>query len=247
VLALCLHKGLTKTVVRAAGVPTPDFLVVERIDDLRRREFPLPVFAKPVAEGTGKGVDSASLARTERALEEVCKSLLNEFDQPVLVECYLPGRELTVGILGTADRARAIGTLEIVLGSDADEAGYTYGNKRDYERLVSYRLARDATARSAERIAVDAWRALGCRDGGRVDLRCDAAGNAMFLEVNPLAGLHPDHSDLPILGSLSGSSYQELIETIFESACLRLPSGPPSVAIGQSPAAGRTGVGLTVR
>ena len=65
-------------------------------------------------------------------------------------------------------------------------------------------------------MALAAWRALGCRDGGRVDLRCDAAGQPQFLEVNPLAGLHPDHSDLPIICTLAGIPYDELIGRIVE-------------------------------
>jgi D-alanine-D-alanine ligase len=90
---------------------------------------------------------------------------------------------------------------------------------------VTYRLADDEAARQAEELAVAAWRGLGGRDGGRIDLRADAEGTPHFLEVNPLPGLHPIHSDLPILARLGGMSYGELIGKIMASALKRLPKG----------------------
>ncbi len=223
VLALCLHKGLTKRVVRDAGVPTADFAVVEREEDVPAVRLKFPVFAKPVAEGTGKGISGASRIESAAQLREVCAQLLRRFRQPVLVEAYLGGRELTVGILGTGAEARAIGALEIKLGGKAEAGAYTYHNKKNYEDRVSYSLATDDLARKAEAVALAAWRALGCRDGGRVDIRCEAAGEPHFLEVNPLAGLHPVDSDLPILCYKRGMTYRDLIAAIVESARSRLP------------------------
>ena len=80
-------------------------------------------------------------------------------------------------------------------------------------------------ARQAARTALAAWRGLGCRDGGRIDLRADAAGRPSFIEVNPLAGIRPDHSDLPILCDLAGMPYRELIAKIMASALKRLRDG----------------------
>jgi D-alanine-D-alanine ligase len=222
VLALCLHKGMTKRVVRDAGIPTPDFAVVENEGEGSSVRLAFPVFAKPVAEGTGKGISGASRASSPAELQAVCDALLRTFGQPVLVEEYLPGRELTVGVLGTGARARTIGALEITLGAKAEAGAYTYHNKKLYEDRVSYALGGDETARRAEQVALAAWRALGCRDGGRVDIRCDAAGNPCFLEVNPLAGLNPVDSDLPILCYKQGLTYKELIAAIIESALPRV-------------------------
>ena len=234
VMAVCLHKGLTKTVIRDAGLPTPRFLVMEdaRLPAAGDR-LGFPLFAKPVAEGTGKGVTPASRVHNADELARVCRDLLDRYGQPVLVEEYLPGREFTVGVLGTGDEAFCLGALEIVLRDQAEPGVYSYANKERCEELVEYRLVRasaDDQVREAERLALAAWRVLGCRDGGRIDLRCDADGNPQFLEANPLAGLHPTHSDLPMLATATGMSYVELIRRIVESAAgnrNRAPRGAP--------------------
>lgn len=224
VMALTLHKGLTKTVVAAGGVPTPRFAVVEKPADVEHIDLPYPLFAKPVAEGTGKGVSPASKVKDRAALQAVCDRLLAEYQQPVLVETYLPGREFTVGITGSGASAVAVGTVEILLLEGAEADAYSYLNKERCEQLVEYRLVhagRDEQVRLAEKVALAAWRILGCRDAGRVDLRCDAAGQPSFMEVNPLAGLHPEHSDLPILATKAGVPYVELIGRIVASAAPR--------------------------
>ena len=222
VLALSLHKGMTKRVVRDAGVPTPDFRLVEDERDVEGVDLPFPLFCKPVAEGSSKGVTPASRVTGPDALRAVCRDLLARFGQPVLVEEYLPGRELTVGILGTGRRAEVLGVLEVLLGPGAESGIYSYHNKEHYEALVDYRVAGDADARAAGEVALAAWRALGARDAGRVDLRFDAGGRPCFLEANPLAGLHPVRSDLAILARRVGLGYQGLIGRIVQSAQERI-------------------------
>ena len=218
VLALSLHKGMTKRVVRDAGVPTPDFRLVEEEADLDVVDLPFPLFCKPVAEGSSKGVTPASRVAGPDALRAVCRDLLARFRQPVLVEEYLPGRELTVGILGTGRNAVVLGVLEVLLRSGAESGIYSFHNKEHYEALVDYRVADDADARAAGEVALAAWRVLGGRDAGRVDLRFDARGRPCFLEVNPLAGLHPVRSDLAIIARRVGLGYQGLIGRIVQSA-----------------------------
>jgi D-alanine-D-alanine ligase len=225
VLALTLHKGLTKVVVRSAGIPTPDFALVERPEDADRVDLPLPLFAKPLAEGTGKGITAASKIRQRTALRPICGELLARYRQPVLVETFLPGREFTVGVLGTGADARVLASMEVLLLPGAEAEVYSYANKEQSEVHCQYRLGRpdeDAEVRRAEQLAVAAYRALGCRDAGRVDLRSDAQGQPNFLEINPLAGLHPQHSDLPILAGMAGVAYRELIERIVRSAARRV-------------------------
>ncbi|MEZ6062189.1 MAG: D-alanine--D-alanine ligase [Planctomycetaceae bacterium] len=236
VMCVCLDKAVTKSVVRNAGLPTPGFAVIANADDVAQLP-PLryPLFAKPIAEGTGKGVTAASRVNDSRQLNIVAQQLLEQFHQPVLVEEFLPGREFTVGILGTGRNSACLGTLEIVLLENAEADVYSYINKERCEELVEYRLVRaadDEQVRMAEQIALAAWNVLGCRDGGRIDLRCDADGQPQFLEANPLAGLHPFHSDLPMLATALDISYDELIEKIVLSASERCDSKPARLLTG---------------
>jgi D-alanine-D-alanine ligase len=221
VLCLSLDKALTKTVLRAAGVPTPDWQVVRELADVDRCHLPFPVIAKPLAEGTGKGVDAGSKITHCSALQRTCKRLLQKFDQPVLVEKFLPGREFTVGLLGSGENAEVIGTLEIVLRDNAEPDVYSFVNKERCEQLCEFPLVRaadDVAVAEAERICLAAWKAIGGRDAGRIDVRCDEHGRPQLMEINPLAGLHPTHSDLPMIWSAVGCDYVDLIGRIVESA-----------------------------
>jgi D-alanine-D-alanine ligase len=223
VCALTLHKGMTKDVVRAAGVATPDYAIVQDLADVKYVTLPLPLFAKPIAEGTGKGISARSKINSMAELRSVCRELLDAHKgQAVLVERFLPGREFTVGIIGTGRKAKALATMEIVLLENADSEVYSYRNKEECDDLVQYKLlAPGALRQDVESLALKSWRALGCRDAGRIDVRLDDNGQVHFLEVNPLAGIHPQHSDLPIMATMSGIKYDVLIGRIMASAMQR--------------------------
>lgn len=219
--ALTLHKGMAKHVVRDLGIPTPDFAVIADEEDLACVRLPYPLFAKPVAEGTGKGITALSKIDTAADLKNVCLKLLKAFRQPVLVETYLPGREFTVGIVGTGRAARVLGVMEVILNAEAEQHAYSYDNKENYEDRVRYAAVHDEEALKAAEVSLAAWRGLDLKDGGRVDLRSDAQGLPHFIEVNALAGLNPVRSDLPILCRLAGIPYDRLIMDIFHSALAR--------------------------
>jgi D-alanine-D-alanine ligase len=220
--AVTLHKAVAKRVLRDVGIPTPDFAVVDRPEDAAKVDLPFPLFVKPVAEGTAKGIRAESKVRDPGALEAECARVIEACRQPALVETFLPGREVTVGITGTGEKAVAVGTLEVILRPAAEADSYTYKNKEYCEDLCEYVLAKGPFAAEAERLSLAAWRALGCRDGGRIDLRADADGRLSVLEANPLPGLHPEHSDLPILCTKAGVPYRELIRRIVASAAERM-------------------------
>jgi D-alanine-D-alanine ligase len=201
--------------------------------------LPFPLIAKPLAEGTGKGINAGSKITDNTALRLVCEDLLTQYEQPVLVEQFLPGREFTVGLVGTGRKAEVVGALEIRLRDEAEPDVYSYGNKEQSEDLCDIVLVRaneDAAVAEAERIALAAWCAVAGRDAGRIDIRCDAAGKPQLIEINPLAGLHPTHSDLPALWNDMGATYVALIERIVESARLRIaaPTGYLGLRIANS-------------
>lgn len=226
--AVTLHKGIAKHVVRGNGLATPDFVVIEAPADIAKVGLRYPLFAKPVAEGTGKGVSAASRVESPERLDSICRTLLDQYCQPVLVEEFLAGREFTVGIVGTGAAAGAIGTMEVKFGPKADPAIYTFDNKEHWEERVTYALlTEEPLLQQIEALAVSAWRALGCRDGGRLDIRLDSNGTPNFIEANPLAGLHPGHSDLPFICKFKGIPYDELICRIVASALRRgMPESP---------------------
>jgi D-alanine-D-alanine ligase len=144
----------------------------------------------------------------------------------VLVEPYLPGREFTVGLIGDGPRTEALGALEVVLLDQRDDGIYTYGSKEECEVVVEYRHATDPLAVEACALARRAWIALDCRDAGRVDVRADAVGKLMVLEANPLPGMHPLHSDLPILASKLGITYLDLMRRILAHGLARIAREP---------------------
>ena len=227
-LALALNKGWTNAVVRSLGVLTAEFAVVYEPADIYRVDLPFPLFAKPVAEGTSKGIGARSIVHNGPELKSVCEDLLERFQQPVLVETYLPGREFTVGILGDHESARCLGVMEVKAVGDGDTDAYTYENKQEWQERVKYSLAMDADAQAAGTMALIAWKGLGCLDAGRVDMRMDARGMPCFMEVNPLPGLNPQCSDLPILCGLGGRSFEDLIVSIVDYAEMRSLKRPRS-------------------
>ncbi len=219
-LGISLNKAFAKQIIRDKNINTPDFFVVTKSEDVKLIQLEYPLFAKPISEGTGKGIDSRSIINSEAELLSVCSHLLQKFNQPVLVEEYLPGREFTVGVLGTGKSAYVPGAMEILYTKDT-EAIYSYDTKENYEDIVKYVAVQGDLLKQCEELALAVWRSLNCFDGGRVDVKIDKQGKLSFIEVNPLAGLNPVTSDLPILCKLNGIDYQEIIDEVLKSAIKR--------------------------
>ena len=229
VCAVTLDKAVAKRLVSQAGVPTARFAVVETVEDVDTVCLTPPFFAKPLAEGTGKGIDNHSRIDSVDRLRVVCKRLMAAYRQPVLVEEYLPGREFTTGIIGSGSAARLIGTMEILIRPGVEATDYSYEMKERCESLIEYiPIEKGALKEDVETLALRAYRALECRDAGRADFRLDASGRPFFLEINPLPGIHPTHSDLPMIATMEGMPYEDLIGSIVESALRRTPSALPS-------------------
>jgi D-alanine-D-alanine ligase len=222
VLALTLHKGMTKHVIRDCGIPTPDFVILESAKDLEKVHLPYPLFVKPNAEGSGKGINYNSKVRNPDELKATCYDNWKERTFPLLVETYLPGREFTVGILGSEEESFSVGAMEVLFRSTARESVYSFDIKTNYEEYIDYTVPEPEVMSSCCEMALKAWKVLGCRDGGRIDVRLDAGGIPNFIEVNPLAGLNDITSDLPILARLNGYDYSFIIKTIIDSAKKRI-------------------------
>ena len=219
-MALCLDKAMAKRIVRDAGLNTAAFALMQGASD-QAPGFAFPMFVKPVSEGTGKGCRATSRVNSEPALREEVARIVKDFSQPALVEQFLPGREFTVGVLGEGADASVLGVLELIIAPS--EAGiYHYANKQSFGDHFDCRLADDPEAQRAASLALEAYRALGCRDVARIDVRADAHGAPMFLEANPIPGLKPGFSDLCLLAEMAGKSYGWLINAIVENAERRI-------------------------
>ncbi len=222
VCAVTLDKAVAKRILQSAGIRTPRFQVVQTAADCSQVDLGYPLFAKPIAEGTGKGIDKDSKVDSVEQLQAICAALLARHQQPVLVEEYLPGREFTVGVLGSGRTARVLGTMEVAIRPNAETSIYSYEVKEKCDEFVDYsRPARTPEILAVEQLALAAYKALEVRDAGRVDIRMDRDGAAAFMEVNPLPGLNPGHSDLPMIATQEGMSYKELIGSVLESAFRR--------------------------
>ena len=230
-LCVALDKSMAKRVLRDCGVPTAPFAVIGEARDTSAISLPYPLFVKPVAEGSGKGIGAKSKVADRHELDIVAAELLRKFEQPVLAEQFLSGREFTVGITGTGSDAEVLGVMEVLWTEDAAPHSYGYENKEHYEERMDYRLADDGEARQASQVALDAWRALRCRDGGRIDIRSDEHGKPHFIEVNPLAGLNPERSDLCFIARFKGIAYRDLIGRIIESFSRRHPLSAAAVQL----------------
>jgi len=230
VLAVALQKAFTKRIVSDLGIPTSVFYSVKTLKQIDSIDIPYPLFVKPVAEGTGKGINNNSIINNSEELEKSCRKLLRKYKQPVLIEKYLPGREFTVGILGTGKHAKAIGIMEIELTMHSPTDVYGFEAKEKCEQFVKYKpLSKGKLYHQMETIALKVHRGMNCRDASRIDFKQDENGDIQFLEINPLAGLHPTHSDLPIICSFFNITYPELISGIIESASDRIDKSLESI------------------
>jgi D-alanine-D-alanine ligase len=231
-LSLCLDKGRTKEILSYYGVPTPAFAVIERVVDVAKLPSRLhyPLFVKPVHEGSSKGITERNFCRTPSDLVAQVRYLIDTYDQPVLVEEFLPGAEYTCAVLGNGSRARVLPIVGMNFDALPEGAIPVYGfeAKWVWDRPESPLEIFDCPAhiapalrRAVESTSLRAYNALGCRDWARIDIRLDAAGVPNVIEVNPLPGILPDPADnscFPKAARAAGMSYAQLIQSCLTSA-----------------------------
>jgi D-alanine-D-alanine ligase len=234
-LSLCLDKARTKETLAFHGIPTPRFAVVATPHEIQSRtaDLEFPLFVKPLHEGSSKGITDSNLCWDRKQLLAQAKLLLENYNQPVLVEEYLPGKEFTCAVLGNGGEA----TVLPIVGMNFETLPkgalpiYSFDAKFVWDRPENpldifqcpARITRELQA-SIERVTLDAFRVLGCRDWARIDVRMDAAGVPNVLEVNPLPGILPDPADnscLPKAARAAGIGYEELIQYCLKYAAAR--------------------------
>ena len=226
-LAICLDKPLTKKLVVAAGVLTPRWRVITNSAELWGTswdEFTFPAIIKPAYEGSSKGIRLSSVVSSPQQVTEAVSRLLEFYRQPVMVEEFIAGEEVTVGIIGNSP-PKVLGVMRILSKKREEHFVYSLEVKRDWKTLVDYECPAKLAAEVLEKVresSLKAFNVLGCRDFTRLDFRVNPKGIPYFIEINPLPGLG-DYSDLVIMALKLGWSYEALIEAILGAALERHP------------------------
>ncbi|WP_437578473.1 D-alanine--D-alanine ligase family protein [Sorangium sp. So ce887] len=241
-LSLALDKGLTKQILRAAGIETAEWQVVTTGRE-KLKPFRYPVIVKPNAEGTSKGITSSSVVKDEAAARAAARQLVDRYHQPALIEEYVTGREFTVGLLGER-RTKVLPPMEVVFVDPPSYPVYGYEEKQADTSRVRFDCPAQLTPselRRIEKVVRDTFAALGCRDVARVDLRMTKDGRVYVIEINPLPGLTPDFSDLCVIAKVAGMDYRTLIGEIM-AGCLKRhrearAAAPQSALAAAAPAA----------
>ena len=227
-LSICLDKALAKRLL--VDVDTPAFQLLTTGRE-KLRAFRYPVIVKPNQEGTSKGITKKCVCDDEAGLREIARELIERYGQPALVEEYVVGRELTVGLLGER-RPRVLPPMEVVFLKQSERPVYDYECKQHWPEHVRYECPANLTKdelRIVERACRTTFMTLGCRDVARIDLRLAPDGRVYILEVNPLPGLTPDYSDLCLIANGAKIAYRTLIGEILSGAIKRWQNRQRSV------------------
>jgi D-alanine-D-alanine ligase len=236
-LGVCLDKDWARRMVQSVGVRVPEALTISFGRDvppdpgmlaevLTESGLQPPLIAKPACEGSSKGIRGNSLIEQREQFARVVIDLFKSYRQPVLVEEFIIGDELTVGVVGN-EPPEVLGIMRVLPRQPSDRFVYSLDVKRDYKRLVDYecpaRLA-EADAEAVNEATLNAFDVLGCRDVARIDFRL-RDGVPFFLEANPLPGLNPISGDLVLIAIAQGFSHAQLVERILRAAMDRQSSG----------------------
>lgn len=222
-LAATLDKDVAKRLL-AGEVRTPAWRVVRTMDDLRDFDLAFPVLAKPNDEGSSKGIHDDCTCADLASLEALCQRLLDDYGRPVLVEAFVYGPEVTVGVVGNR-RPEVIGLMQ-VLPQSGDVGAFVYSlqAKRDFAHRVRYAIPPElppALCQKLESAALAAFKLLGCRDVARIDFRVGADGEPYFIEANPLPGLSPTTGDIVLMAQAMGWTWEALVTRILREAEFR--------------------------
>lgn len=224
-LAVALDKALCKKVLIQHDILTPKFQVMESGRERLSSDLSFPLIVKPNAEGSSKGIANANVVDNEDELRAAVRIILERYRQPVIIEEYISGRELTVGLLGDK-RPRVLPPMEIGFKDPTIQRPvYDFVVKQEWEKHVYYECPARLTPlelKNIEKVVRDTFWALDCRDVARVDLRIAADGRIYVLEVNPLPGLTPNYSDLVLISQAAGMDYDQLMAEIMMGGLRRL-------------------------
>ncbi len=229
-LAVALNKALTKKILKAEGIPTPAFQIFSKGNEKLDAALRFPLIVKPNYEGSAKGINKTNVVHSPRELFDKVRETIDFYKQGVLVEEFIEGRELTVGILENG-KAQVLPILEIDFSTCSGSGEYFYSwRMKEYQGNAEMGLTPtfhcpaklDAeTERKVKEAALKTHSAIGCLDISRTDIRLSRDNIPYVLEINPLPGLDPKESNFPIMAYAAGMTYEDLIEGILLNAYKR--------------------------
>lgn len=252
---ISLDKTLTKRIWRDRRLPVAPFQEFATGEEPLRPELKFPLFVKPAREGTGMGVDMKAIVNNEKELRERASYIVNTYQQPALVETFLPGREFTVGILGRADAklySRHPDWYEkdgfhrfpvLELDSTRSVTPWVYSQEAKSKDVGAdgapgYFCPAEIDSELEKKLKYFALRAhqlLNTLDVSRTDIRLDEEGNPRVMEINTLPGLTPDYSDLCLQAKAEGIRYEDLVLEILYLGASRWGMLEPREYVNDTP------------
>lgn len=232
-LTTCLDKARTKEVLSYYRIPNAKFLIAFGLNEIKNINIKFPLIVKPVFEGSSKGIFSSSFVKSQKDLNNEVERIISEYNQPALIEEFLPGREFTVAIIGNGDEAEVLPVVEINFADFPKdfipiysyEAKWILDTKESPLNVFSCPANINSTLESKiKKTALKAYNVLRCKDWSRIDIRLDENGEPNIIEVNPLPGILPDPNDnscFPKAARSSGLSYNDMINKVLFAAAKR--------------------------
>ena len=232
-LAICLDKARTKEILSYYKVPTAKFFVADRIEDAENQNIEYPLIVKPISEGSGKGIYASSFVHNKEELIREIKRITSEYNQSALVEEFLSGREFTVAVLGNDGDTKILPPIEMrydkypkgVTPIYSYEAKWILDTKEnDFDVFDCPANIDIGLEEKINKVCLDTYRVLKCRDWSRIDLRLDKHGEPSIIEINPLPGIIPDpkeNSSFPKAARAAGIDYNDMINHVLASAVKR--------------------------
>lgn len=232
-LGICLDKSRAKEILSYYGIPTPRFTVISSLSELQTLNFPVPAMVKPLFEGSSKGIFDSSLVHTDADLKKQVQNVIEQYEEPALVEEFLPGREFTVAMLGNGNDVKVLPIVEIKFDSLPDGVNpiYSYEAKWIWDQSSNPLEIFECPAKIDEKLQFEideickkTYNTLRCKDWSRIDVRLDKNSKPGIIEINPLPGILPkieDNSCYPKAARMAGLNYQEMLNAVLDAACKR--------------------------
>jgi D-alanine-D-alanine ligase len=232
-LGICLDKARTKEIISHYKIPNAKFLLLDKYTPLSNHSIEFPSIVKPVSEGSSKGIFNSSLVRNYDELNAEIKRVVNEYNQPAIIEEFLPGKEFTVAIIGNGDNIEIFPIVEIKYENFPDNVEHLYSyeakwildTKDNVFDVFECPAAIDNDLqKQIKDTALRTYKVLRCKDWSRIDIRLDKKGTPNVIEINPLPGIMPDpneNSSFPKAARAAGINYNDMIQRVLFEACKR--------------------------